>query len=41
MARGDAVSPEEAAVAVVKIALSSAHEFPTGKFYRHGEEIGW
>lgn len=35
------VAPEEAAAAVVKIAIGSAHEFPAGKFYRHGEEIGW
>ncbi|CAN0059005.1 unnamed protein product [Ectocarpus fasciculatus] len=41
MARGDAVSPEEAAVAVVDIALSSANDIPAGRFYRHGEEIGW
>lgn len=41
MARGDAVSPEEAAAAVVKVALGSAQQFPAGKFYRHGEEIGW
>eukprot|EP00903_Cladosiphon_okamuranus_P010164 g9624.t1 len=40
LARGDVVSPEEAAAAVVKIALGSAHEFPAGKFYRHCEEIG-
>ncbi|CAN0483807.1 unnamed protein product [Ectocarpus sp. 8 AP-2014] len=41
MARGDAVSPEEAAVEVVDIALSSANDIPAGRFYRHGEEIGW
>lgn len=41
MARGDAVSPEEAAVEVVDIALSSANDIPGGRFYRHGEEIGW
>ncbi|CAN0526734.1 unnamed protein product [Ectocarpus sp. 12 AP-2014] len=41
MARGDAVCPEEAAVEVVDIALSSAHDIPAGRFYRHGEEIGW
>ncbi|CAB1101618.1 unnamed protein product [Ectocarpus sp. CCAP 1310/34] len=41
MARGDAVSPEEAAVEVVDIALSSANDIPTGRFYRHGEDIGW
>lgn len=41
LVRGDVVSPEEAAVAVVDTALSSAHDLPGGRFYRHGEEIGW
>ncbi|CAN0452776.1 unnamed protein product, partial [Laminaria digitata] len=40
LARGEGVSPKEAAVAVVDVALR-AEEFPAGGFYRGGEEIGW
>lgn len=40
IARGDGVSPEEAAVAVVDVALRGS-EFPSGGFYRGGEAIGW
>ena len=40
LARGEGVSPKEAAVAVVDVALR-ASDFPAGGFYRGGEEIGW
>lgn len=41
LSRGDAVSPKEAAVVVVDVALGPTTEFPTGSFYRDGKQIGW
>lgn len=39
--RGEGVSPEEAALDVVDVALSAPHLLPGGKFYRAGHEISW
>lgn len=38
--RGNGVSPEEAALEVVDVALRAA-DFPAGRFYRAGKEIRW
>lgn len=40
IARGEAISPEKAALAVVDVALRAA-DFPAGRFYRSGKEIDW
>ena len=40
VARGDGVSPEQAALDVVNVALRPA-DFPPGRFYRAGKEIDW
>lgn len=41
IARGEGVSPQEAAFGVVGVALGASAEFPAGRFYRAGKEIGW
>lgn len=38
--KGGAVSPEEAALAVIDVALRPPN-FPGGRFYRSGREINW